>query len=104
MNFPTCDRVVLYCSWHGAESLVPLRQRSDAAHTHLFPDLRHVAGRQDGHVTLQFTRVQGPLVLGTVQRFSEQDVVPHCGILDPRLLWHVGHPALVTKAAVFSQV
>lgn len=61
---------------------------------HLLSDLGHVPSRQKFKVPLQLTVFDDAGVLGPDVGFAKLDVVPHRGVLDPRLLGHVGDAAL----------
>ena len=60
----------------------------------LLPNLSHVSTRKNLQVLLQGTVLEGPLVQRIVGSSAEQNVILHRGILDPRLLWYICHPAL----------
>ena len=62
--------------------------------SHLLPDLRHVTSQQNGQVTLELTGFDDGVVALTLVRLTEQNVVPHSGVLNPRLLADVRHSAL----------
>ena len=62
--------------------------------SHLLPDFRHVTSRQNGQVTLELTGFDDGVVALTLVWLTEHNVVPHSGVLNPRLLADVRHSAL----------
>ena len=61
---------------------------------YLFPDLSLVSPRQDLQIWFQSTGMESLGVFESLHRLPKQNVVLNCGVLDPRLLWYVGHLTL----------
>ena len=61
---------------------------------YLFPNLRQVTARQSFKIRPQSTLIQTLVVQLLVHLIFKQHVVPQGGVLDPRLLWNIGHRTL----------
>lgn len=61
---------------------------------YLFPNLRQVTARQSFKIRPQSTIIQTFVVQLLVHLIFKQDVVPQGGVLDPCLLWNIGHRTL----------
>lgn len=62
---------------------------------HLLSNFCRVSSRQNVQVRQQCTGLQHSLVPGLEFFTTKGDVILDCGILDPGLLGHVGHRALM---------
>ena len=79
-----------------ADALLLSARQVDA----LVADFGAIAVRHDVEVDAHGARVHHSVVLGLVERLAEQYVGAHGGVLDPRLLWHVGHTAVYAHRAL----